>query len=363
MFHHRSMELGGAEIVLLTILKYLDRNKFEIALLLNFERGEFLKRIPNDVKVISKAGKIAGKNIFEKVMGRLRLFKFENDRLGFYKRHQLAKVDVEVAFTNYMFENVLKSPLKNTKKVFWFHGDLSRFDLTEEQKKAMVAQMQEFDQGVFVSRHAKEIIERTWEVKLKNSVVINNPLDVKDILKKVSEKPEKDFGKVNFLSVGRLAKGKRFDNLLNAHSRLIGEGYDVKTLILGEGSERGHLEELIKENNLQKSFLLGGFMQNPYPYFKTADYFVLSSAHEGYSLVVAEAVLLGLPVIATKVGAVPEMVSPQNGVVVEPGSENLYVAMKQMLNSKPENQENQIGKEIEENDKAINDIENLLGNL
>ena len=53
LFRNRSLEMGGIENVLLTILNHLDQSKYEITLLLNYEQGEFLERVPKGVRVLS----------------------------------------------------------------------------------------------------------------------------------------------------------------------------------------------------------------------------------------------------------------------------------------------------------------------
>ncbi len=108
------------------------------------------------------------------------------------------------------------------------------------------------------------------------------------------------------LSIGRLSEEKGFDNLINSLVQLVKEGIDVKLCIIGEGPQRGDLESIIKKNNLQDKVLLAGYRENACKYMPLFDTYVLSSYTEGLPITILEAMHLGLPIIATKVGGVPK---------------------------------------------------------
>ena len=346
LFRNRSLEMGGIENVLLSILNHLDQSKYEITLLLNYEQGEFLHRVPKGIKVLS-IGK--GKqtfsenkviNLIQKSLRRLKYFSFEKNPKTFYKKHQLLDLDFEIAFSHYMFDAILNSPNLKSKKIFWFHGDLTNSGFSVEQNNKFVNKMTQFDTGVFVSHFSKNIIEQTWNVELKNSTVIYNLMPINEVLSK-SEKPQNDFGKIDFVSVGRLFHQKGFKDLLLAHIRLIKEGFSIRTLLIGEGNQRSELEKIIENNKMSDSFILGDYQENPYFYIKTASYFILPSYSEGYGLVVAEALLLNTYVLSTNVGGIKELIESQDeGILFPPGVDNVYNAMKKVLTEKESFQQN-----------------------
>ena len=82
-----------------------------------------------------------------------------------------------------------------------------------------------------------------------------------------------------FVAVGRLTRQKGFDRLIEACRLLRDEGYSFELWILGEGSEREKLEELIQKYSLNDRVSLLGFIENPYPCIKEADILVLSLIH------------------------------------------------------------------------------------
>lgn len=89
-------------------------------------------------------------------------------------------------------------------------------------------------------------------------------------------------------------------------------------IILGDGERRPELEKLIKDLKLSNVFLVGE-IANGYRYFKAFDIFALSSLKEGLPFVLLEALSAGVPVAATKVGGVPEVVvHGENGVLTPP---------------------------------------------
>lgn len=100
------------------------------------------------------------------------------------------------------------------------------------------------------------------------------------------------------IAVGSLKPAKDFALLLAAFARLR-KAANARLLILGEGPLRAELQALISRLALDGAVDMPGFVANPYPYLARADVFVLSSAWEGFGLVIVEALACGTPVVAT----------------------------------------------------------------
>jgi glycosyltransferase involved in cell wall biosynthesis len=101
------------------------------------------------------------------------------------------------------------------------------------------------------------------------------------------------------VACGRLTRQKGFDLLLQASALALARGSRPhNVLILGEGPERPRLERLISDLAIGESTRIQGFVENPYAYLAQAELFVLPSRWEGYPLVLAEALTLGVPVVA-----------------------------------------------------------------
>jgi glycosyltransferase involved in cell wall biosynthesis len=102
----------------------------------------------------------------------------------------------------------------------------------------------------------------------------------------------------HILSVGTLKVQKDHATLIRAFASLP-ESLNAKLTILGEGGLRAELEALVQQLGLQNRVAMPGFVVDTYPWYRTADLFVLSSRWEGFGNVIVEALECGLPVVST----------------------------------------------------------------
>lgn len=101
------------------------------------------------------------------------------------------------------------------------------------------------------------------------------------------------------LNVGRLEKQKNQHKLLVQFAKLLNEGYDVKLIILGQGSLEKELKNDAKRLGIRDKVWFETYCENPFPYYKLADIMAASTDSEGLPNVVLEAMTLGLPVVST----------------------------------------------------------------
>lgn len=120
--------------------------------------------------------------------------------------------------------------------------------------------------------------------------------------------------------VGRLSKEKNIPLLLEAFSQVVQEHKKLFLILAGEGPERKNVEKLISELGLQEKARLVGFLENTVPFYSSIDLFVQSSDTEGMPNTVLEAMAMGLPVVATEVGGVGELIqNNEEGFLVPAG--------------------------------------------
>lgn len=140
------------------------------------------------------------------------------------------------------------------------------------------------------------------------------------------------------VSVGSLVPAKSHDLLIRAVAQLRSKaGRRTSLYIVGEGPLRNRLKALIDELDLsEQAHLIGGQSNETLQqWFNAADLSVLVSAREGMPNVVLESLACGTPVLATRVGGVPEvLVSEQLGILVEPSVEAIAAGIERALNSK-----------------------------
>ncbi|GBE02658.1 N-acetylgalactosamine-N, N'-diacetylbacillosaminyl-diphospho-undecaprenol4-alpha-N-acetylgalactosaminyltransferase [bacterium BMS3Abin08] len=121
------------------------------------------------------------------------------------------------------------------------------------------------------------------------------------------------------VTVGRLVYQKGFDILLKAFHMMRGQ-VRSRLLIIGDGAEREGLVNLAKQLNISKDTIFAGYKSNPYRYMRESTVFCSASRYEGFSIVILEAMVLGLPVIATDCPSGPAEIldSGRHGILVPP---------------------------------------------
>ena len=122
-----------------------------------------------------------------------------------------------------------------------------------------------------------------------------------------------------FIFVGRLSQIKGIGLLIDAFSKVLGEFSQAKLLIVGDGEERQNIEKVIYAKGLENSIrMVGSVSRDQLPNLLNAsDVFVITSLAEGVPNAMLEAMACGLPVVATSVGGIPEVIKTGfNGILV-----------------------------------------------
>jgi sugar transferase (PEP-CTERM/EpsH1 system associated) len=148
-------------------------------------------------------------------------------------------------------------------------------------------------------------------------------------------------GDVVFIAVGRLAEIKNHRLMLGAFRQVLVSGAPARLLIVGDGPERANIERYLEANRLEDKVRLLGFRSDVGDLLREADVFILTSRYEGISIAMLEAMGAGLPVIATRVGGVPETVRDgKTGLLVGPDDlPGLAQAMRQLAESEESRRE------------------------
>jgi glycosyltransferase involved in cell wall biosynthesis len=136
-------------------------------------------------------------------------------------------------------------------------------------------------------------------------------------------------------SAGTLHPRKGYKLLISAFKKIINKFDNLKLVIAGEGPERTNLEKLIKNLDLDKKVVLLGQCNNVAELMQASDIFVLPSLKEAFGLAILEAMQNGLPIIASRVGGIPEIISSEKlGILIEAGDKNsLIKALSKLLSN------------------------------
>jgi glycosyltransferase involved in cell wall biosynthesis len=190
---------------------------------------------------------------------------------------------------------------------------------------------------IFVSKHDMDIgISNGWASET-NACLIYNGISEADIPEK-PENPPRDSGHVPVIAfVARLAEPKVPEFAIKVSAKLLDAGYNHRLLIIGDGPKMEECRNLIRSLGIDSYVSLMGKCGNVMELLSKADIFCLFSRWEGLPISVIEAMLCGLPVVASDVGGIPELVEHgKNGYLVPGFNEDLAADYLQKLIQDPD---------------------------
>lgn len=343
MFMTNSLDGGGAEKILQTILMNLDHNKYDMTLY-SMHR-EDIKSMEYPANVCYKVifDEYTGKQMLIRILDKLylkikgKIFQKCSAKL-FYKLFIHEKYDVEIAFIEGESTKIISgSSNKKSKKYAWVHIDLEKNPWTQFMYKNVLDEekhYRKFDKIMCVSESVRDaFLDKYNGIDTSKVLVQYNPIDREKIITmSKSESIIKKQDKFRMVAVGRLVEQKGFDRLMEVCANLRDDGFEFEVIILGEGKERTKLEMLINSLQLLSIVKLPGYLSNPYSVMRTADLIVCSSRSEGFSTVLTEAMVLGVPIVSTECAGVKELFGDMKcGMIVENSTLALYQSLKQVL--------------------------------
>lgn len=338
-----SLRHGGAEKVLVTFLKNISPDKYEVDLLINLYSGIYIKEVPSWVNVYYLLkGEMITTNRPQDIPVKVYRVLYQKMFLWFpsllYKFVLKNKqYDVELAAIHGMYREILSSPQKDSKKIIWVQNDI--FNL-KEYTSDVIRQFFKFDKILVISNKLQEEMHKLAQNDSEKKAVIKifNPIDKEDTLKKaniVIDDYPFDNNIPTFVSVGTVYPQKGYDRLLEVHKRLLDEGLKHQLLIIGDGYDLNNIQALLDQLKLQETAKMLGFKSNPYPYLKKADYYIMSSRHEGFPTIIAEALILNKPISATDISGIKDLLQDGKLGTITPNSEDgIYNGMKMFLTNK-----------------------------
>ena len=305
---------GGVERRRLSLAKHLDKEKFDQKFICTFAKGN----IPDEIRAEG----------FEVIpIGRLKS-PFD------WKQHKKVQKIIEDyqpdIIHGAVFEGVTMAAINGwLKKVPIIILEETSFPIYRSWKANLLMKL--------FSKIATKVIgvspatsEEYLKGKLKLSdnkvVLINNgvalPREV-SILELENAKKEYGILENDFVigSVGRMLQdaNKRFSDLIKAFAEFSKGKKNAKLLLVGDGSEKEGYEKLVNELGISNQVIFAGYQSDVSLFYQMMDVFALVSTHESFGLVLAEAMLNKLPVIATRVGGMKYIVEDQEtGFLVEP---------------------------------------------
>jgi glycosyltransferase involved in cell wall biosynthesis len=293
---------GGAERVFLNLINNIDRDFFDIHVVVGKFKGEYCTNLKKDISIheLSCVGSIACIPRMLRVVQNIKP-DIVISTLGFVVTvsiisHALPKRIKIIS----RFGNTISSFLQDIKKIsqlkYYLQYMLNRLVIHSS------------DVVIVQSDHMLRDLVQVFSLKNRSArkiIKINNPVDCKglNLASQLEKVPLsiKSFVESSFVfvSVGRLESQKNYEDLLKSFKIVHNSCPKSKLLILGEGSCRNDLNKLISNLSIGTFVLMPGFIANTEAAVHISDFFVSSSLYEGMSNAILESLALGIPVIAT----------------------------------------------------------------
>ena len=323
------LRFGGAEKVYINLSSIWLKNGYEVIFILMNSKGEFYKKMPKKIKIIS----LNVKRIRQVIFPLIKVLKKE-------------KIDVLLAAMWPLTSAAVIAWILSGKKNLLYLCDHVHLTSTCKYEinipifilKIALKLTYPFANGIIcVSKGVKDNLCSLVKIPKKQIKVIYNPITKKNINYKFSKNLKNKLWGRNFnykiLSVGALKVQKDHKTLLKAFSLLI-KDFNCKLIVVGDGYLKNDLLELIQKLKLQKNVKLVGYYSDLDIWYKTADLFVLSSRWEGFANVIVESLQFGLPVVSTNCLSGPSEIlnkGKYGSLVPISDPKKLCVAMKKSL--------------------------------
>ena len=385
-----NMNIGGTEKALLTMLNEMDRRKYDITLFMLEEHGGFLNQIPDGIKVmylkeyktlkkfINNPPQLVAKELIKNrkvISGLSVLFVYIISKLmkdiSIYYKYILSNVDtlneeydIAIAYAGPMdfISYFVINKIKSKKRVQWIHFDITKIGFNVNFAKKIY---DKFDKVFVVSNEGKDkLINFLPSLKDKTEVFFN--IISCKMIEKMSYEGEgfsDDFDGTRILTVGRLSKEKGQDLIIPVLKKLKENGYKVRWYCIGDGPAKKEYEKLVDKLNIKDDFIFLGSKLNPYTYMKECNIYVQPSKHEGYCITLGEARCFNNPIVTTNfTGANEQIVNENTGLVCEINEEEIYKAIKKLLDDKKlyKNIKDNLNNEIVDSTKEIRKLESIL---
>ena len=327
LFSAYSLEVGGIEKALVTLLNKLQEKGYNITLVLEKKEGIFLEELNPQIQIITYTPN-DNKNILKrKFINLMKQIKFTLK----YKN----KFDFSASFATYSNSGAFVARTASKNSYLWGHADyltLFKNNIDEMKKFFKEKKYNKFKNIIFVSKEGKDTFISVFPNAKNKTIVCNNIINNQQIIELADKEIElKKEEIITFLNVGRHdERQKRLSKIIEVAKKLKQENYKFKILFVGDGQDTEKYKEMVNSYNLEEQIIFLGRKQNPYPYFKISDCVILASDYEGYPVVFLESMILNKPIITTKVSDYEE-IEGKYGYTTTKEIDDIYEKMKLFL--------------------------------
>ena len=325
MFHKKNLMIiihslkgGGAERVVVNLLKGLSRRDFSITLLLY--EGIFDYLLPENVEVIT-LGIRSSRNILKttrgfilKIISIARLIKKNKPDIVFSLLSDTNVITILARSLSGVHTKVIVSernhPSLSLKNALY--GGITKFLMRYCYPKA--------ERIIAISQGIKKDLVENFNLPGEKIEVIYNPVDIAEIETLSADEISHPWFNDELpiiISIGRLTKQKGHSWLIKVFS-IVRQSLPCRLVIIGTGEEEENLVNMVNALGLKNDVEFLGFQRNPFKYMARSSLFISASRYEGFGNVLVEAMALGLPVISTDCPSGPAEIIEhgKNGILV-----------------------------------------------
>lgn len=361
LFVYDCMMTGGTSTALLSLMNTIDRERYEVSLLLYTNTGAFLEEVPDFVQLLEPAykesrflssghRKIIKTVLNGSVFSALKtLRKYKNTpkgnlrhilmHYGMAAQVSLSRVveqeyDCAIGFMEgWANEYVASHKIRAKKKILWIHPQYDSCYLIPEIDRKNFARA---DNIVLVSENCLQSFCAFFPEYRQMVRIVPNIISARQIREKASRGTVSVHkAKLNFCTVCRCdIQVKGLDRLLKIFHTLKEQGLckDVFWHLIGGGGDLAQFREEVRNLGMDDVVILYGEQQNPLPYLLHMDAFLLASRYEGKPVAVTEAQILGLPCLVTDYASASAQVKHHvNGIIMENRYDSIYEGIRMVV--------------------------------
>lgn len=179
---------------------------------------------------------------------------------------------------------------------------------------------------VALSEEVQRTIQEVYGLPANKIPVVFNGIDLSRCIVKECYARQKNF---TVLHIGRFMDVKNHELLMKSFARFKGRHSDARLQLLGDGELKENMMQLAGQLNIADAVEFAGLQSNVYPWLHNADGFILPSKFEGMPMTLIEAMGTGLPIIASDVGGIPDMLTDQKeALLIAPKEEDILAALE-----------------------------------
>ncbi len=311
-------EAGGAQKYVFDLAKNLDKNKYEVAVASHGKNTDWLFKNLEAEKIQyyqlknlrRKISPIQDILAISEIKNLIKSFKpdvihLNSSKAGVIGSLASKKSNAIIVYTAHGF--VFNEPMSQIKRNIYLSAE--RFS---SKYKNTIISISNFDYNTGIKNNI---------APKEKFTTIQNGIDINDFQFLSKNDARKQLGlSEKEIVIGTIAnyyKTKSLNRIIDAASLITKQHKNAKFLLIGDGPEKEKLTKKIEELGLLNNFFLGS-MENAWSTLKAFDIFVLPSAKEGMPYTILEAMLAEVPIIATRVGGIPEMITDgENGLLVD----------------------------------------------